>query len=459
MSPAERRVLIEQMGQDFMRRLDEHLPEGPLTLDQIETVVEELAQQQNAALEERLIQEQPDPRTNRARCPKCGGPAHYHSTQARHVLTIHGSRRMCRRYYICGSCGHGFVPLDALLQCQAHRATSRVRAWEAQLASNDPFADVPGTLLLLRGLVVSESTVERTTIEVGTALRAAPTQASGGPEKQAPVAPTASPGGGEPPGRQPVRRGPGVARLYLGLDGAFCPLREPWCKDGSRGKLVCRYGEAKVGVIYQTYQRDGLDEGVRWCAYTATLQPIAAFTPEVVALARAHGSDRAQELVVLGDGAEWIWNLATRHFPGAVQIVDYWHMTEHLYAVANARFGAGSDAGKQWVSDCQWYLDHDLPTSVLNKIAEWEPETEADRKLREREHGYFEKNQERMRYQSFLARGYHIGSGVIESGCKRLVTQRMKEAGMHWREETAEAVLAIRARLKSTAPTDLRQYA
>jgi hypothetical protein len=456
MSPAERRALIEQMGQDFMRRLDEHLPEGPLTLDQIETLVEGLAQHQNAALEERLLQEQPDPPTNQACCPECRGPARYHSTQARHVLTIHGSRRLCRRYYICCHCGHGFAPLDALLQCQAQRATRRVRAWEAELASKDPFADVPGTLLLLRGLVVSESTVERTTIAVGTALRAAHTGGEGGPPTRAATAPTP---GGDPAGPPPVGRGPGVGRLYLGLDGAFCPLREPWKKDGSRGKLVCRYGEAKVGVVYQTEQRDGLDEGVRWCAYTATLQSIAAFTPEVVALARSHGSDRARELVVLGDGAEWIWNLATQHFPHAVQIVDYWHMTEHLYAVAKARFGAGSDAGKQWVSDCQWYLDHDLPACVLNKIAEWQPAAETDRKLREREYGYFEKNQERMRYRSFLARGYHVGSGVIESGCKRLVTRRMKEAGMHWREETAEAVLAIRARLKSTAPTDLRQYA
>jgi uncharacterized protein UPF0236 len=445
MSPADRRrALIEEMGQEFMLRLDAELPEGPLTLEQIEAVVEEVAREQNAVLVERLIEEQVPPPDNQATCPKCGAEARYKCSVDRHILTIHGSRLFARRYYVCPQCGHGFAPLDAQLGVVGRTASRRVRAWEAELASKDPFADVPGTLRLLRGLVLSESTVERTTVEVGKTLRAAAPAPPGAPEKVRGAA---------------VGRGPGVGRLYLGVDGAYCPLRERWRKDGSLGKLVCRYGEAKVGMVYQTEVRDGLDEGIRWCAYTATLEKVEGFTPEFVSLARAHGSDRAQELVMLGDGAEWIWHLAERHFPRAVQIVDYWHMTEHLYAVANAQFGAGSEAAKEWVHECQWYLDRDLSVTVLNKIAAWEPTGEEDRKLRDREHGYFQTNQERMRYGSFLARGYHIGSGSIESGCRRLVTQRLKEAGMHWRQETAEAVLAIRARLKSTAPADLRAYA
>jgi hypothetical protein len=433
----DRRALIEEMGREFMRRLDAELPEGPLTLEQIETVVEEVSREQNAVVVERLIREQTPPPTNQAGCPQCGSAARYKSTVERQVLTIHGSRTLSRRWYVCSHCRHGFAPLDAWLQIEGRTGTRTVRAWQAALASQDPFADVPGTLRLLRGLEVSASTVERTTVEVGTALRAAGV-ASGG----------RAAGWGQDHGR-----------LYLGVDGAYCPLREAWRKDGSLGKLVCRYGEAKVEVVYQTDQRDGLDEGVRWCAYAATLQKVDGFTPEFVALACAHGSDQACELVFLGDGAEWIWNLATRHFPRAVQIVDYWHMTEHLYAVANAQFGAGSEAAKQWVRDSQWYLAHDLSVCVLNRIAAWEPEAAADQEVRDREYGYFATNQERMRYQSFLARGYHIGSGTIESACRRLVTQRLKEAGMHWREETADAVLAIRARLKSTAPTDLRAYA
>ena len=465
MSANRRRALIEEMGEAFKRRLDAELPEDPLTLDEIEAVVETVAREQNAVLVERLIEEQAPPPTNQSSCPQCGAAARYKSVGERHVLTIHGSRLLRRRWYVCSRCDHGFAPLDAQLQVVNRTATRTVRAWQAELASKDPFADVPGAMLLLRGLAVSESTVERTTVEVGSALRQARQAAAPplppSPEAACRSAPAGAPAGApSPQARGTRRRGPGVGRLYLAVDGAFCPLREPWRKDGSLGRLVCRYGEAKVGVVYQTEtNRAGLDEGIRWCAYTATLQKVEGFTPEFVSLARAHGSDRAHELVVLGDGAEWIWKLAERHFPDAVQIVDYWHMTEHLYAVANARFGQGSEAAKEWVRTCQFDLEHDLVHLMVSRIAEWEPCEAAQQEVRDRELGYFENNRERMRYGSFLARGYHIGSGTVESACRRLVTQRMKGGGMHWRAETAEAVLAIRARLKSTAPVDLRAYA
>jgi len=106
----------------------------------------------------------------------------------------------------------------------------------------------------------------------------------------------------------------------------------------------------------------------------------------------------------------------------------------------------------------QWYLDRDLTASVLSRILEWQPEEEAAQKVRDTECGYFAKNQERMRYETFLKHGYQIGSGVVEAACRQVVTQRLDESGMHWREASAEAVLAIRAKLKSSAPTDLRAY-
>jgi hypothetical protein len=459
MSAPNRRTLIEEMVRNYSERLEAQIPDRPLTLEEIETLVEDLGREQNSSLEERLIREQAPPPTNQATCPHCAGVARYKTVSERHVLTIHGSRLLRRRYYTCNRCDHGFAPLDQQLQVVDRSATPRVRAWEAKLASKDPFVEVPETLRELRGLVVSESTIERTTIEVGTALRAAQKREWEAMSALAPSGAAPSAGTELPVGTGPVRRGPGVGRLYLGVDGVFCPLRDPWCKDGSRGKLNCRYGEAKVAMVYQTKQRDGLDEGIRWCAYAATLQKVEAFTREVVGLARAHGSDRALELIFLGDGAEWIWNLCRQHFPQALQILDYWHMTEHLYAVANAQFGKGSEAAAEWVHDCQWYLERDVTSHVLNQIAAWQPEGAEDQELRDREHGYFERNQERMRYGTFVGRGYHIGSGSVESGCKRLVTRRMKEAGMHWREETAEAMLAIRARLHSTGSKDLRAYA
>jgi len=447
MSELDRAAVIAELVRAYTQRLDERLPEGPLNLEQIETLVEELGREQDAELEEALIRTQRPPPKNQMACPQCQGPAYFKRLSALEVLTIHGTRRLMRRFHRCEHCGHGFAPWDLLLELNEQRATRQVRAWQAKYGSLDAFVTVPELLVDLRGLVISESTVERTTLEVGRALLAEVEAEPLPLERVArPAPPTSS---------RPL---PGVERLYLEMDGVMCPLREPWRRDGSLGKLHCGYEECKVGVVFQTHRKEGLDEGVRWCAYTATLEKIEGFTPRMVALARAHGSDRARELVVLGDGAHWIWNLCEEYFPHAIQIVDYWHMTEHLYRIAHAQFGKGSAAGKQWVEACQWYLDRDLPVSVLAKILEWKPQDEEHRKLRDTEYGYFASNQERMRYETFLRHGYHIGSGVVEASCRRLVTQRMKQAGMHWRKESAEAVLAIRSKLLSTASCDLRAY-
>jgi len=446
MATLDRSALIAEMLRSYAQLLEDRVPQGPLTLEQIEALVEELGQRQNTALEDALIQSQVPPPENQAACPWCQGSAFYKRLVPLEVLTIHGTRRLLRRYHWCARCERGFAPFDLGLQLDDRRATRQVRAWQAKYGSLDAFVTVPDLLRDLRGLVISESTVERTTLEVGQAVIAA---------ELATVRQTGD-SAAPPPGRS--GRGPGLDRAYLEMDGIYCPLREPWRKDGSLGKLHCRYGECKVGMVFQTDRKDGLDEGVRWRAYTATLENIEGFTPRLIALARSHGCDRARELVVLGDGAHWIWKLCAKHFPRAVQIVDYWHMTQHLYKVANARFGVGTDAGKEWVQGCQWYLDRDMTASVLARIQEWQPKAEAERELRDTEYAYFEQNQERMRYETFLKHGYHIGSGVVEAGCRQLVRQRLDEAGMHWREESAEAVLAIRAKLKSTAPTDLRAY-
>ena len=105
------------------------------------------------------------------------------------------------------------------------------------------------------------------------------------------------------------------------------------------------------------------------------------------------------------------------------------------------------------------HLEHNLVGTVIGELERWEPKPRAHQKLREEQLTFFDNNRERMQYKTYLAQGYMVGSGAIESRCKQLVQRRLHEGGMHWRERPAEAVLAIRARLHSTRPTDLRVYA
>ena len=441
MTPERRKRLLDEAADRAREVLGEKLDaagDRDLTLDEIEDLVEETGREMDRWVQDRLITEQAPPAGNRADCPQCGAAARYKQTLETELLTIHGRQAMIARHYRCEGCGHGFAPLHAVLGVEkGRRATRRVRGWLAKYGVEEAsFAAVPPILSELRGLEVSASTVERTTVEVGLAVAAANREAAGS------------------------GTGPETEKVYLAMDGTMCPLREPWRKDGTLGKLQCRYGEAKVGMAFTTGRKEGLDTGIVSRECVATLNKIGPFTRLMLWLAGRWGAGRAKELIVLGDGAAWIWALTRKHFPHAVEILDYWHVLKHLWELAELRFGARtSEAAKAWVGAMRSLLEQDLVETVITDIESWEPRLRKHRATRDKGAAFLRENRERLRYQTFLAKGYLLGSGPIEARCKQVVQSRLHEGGMHWREQTAEAVLSIRAALHGTRGVDLRAYA
>src|SRR5215813_2551803 len=144
-----------------------------------------------------------------------------------------------------------------------------------------------------------------------------------------------------------------------------------------------------------------------------------------------------------GDGAEWIWNQANRHFPDAAQIVDLYHAREHLWSLGAKLYPHDSPAQKRWVMVRKDKLDQGkierLVASLLSQAAS-HPELAEDLRT---EANYFEDNKERMRYPKFRKQGLFIGSGVIEAGCKT-VLGRLKQSGMFWTVRGANAIIALR---------------
>jgi hypothetical protein len=298
-------------------------------------------------------------------------------------------------------------------------------------------------LRTLRDVDLSASTVERIAVQVGTSLRTSQKEEAVLHQKD----------------RLPDKRSACPQRLYIGADGIMTPLREPWKKDGSLGKLTCRFGECKTGVVYETSQDEqGRDSRVRIRAYTATLEDIETFEPLLATLAHRCGHHAAKEIIVLGDGALWIWNMFGRQFPGAIQILDFYHACEHLAKVANAMYGTDTDLSRQWQKARQAELKANGVCDVVKNIQAWQPSTEAHQEIRRIESAYFRDNAQRMRYQTYLENGYQIGSGVVEATCKHVVHQRLDQAGMHWRPAAAEAIVTLRAAQLSTQPTDLRPH-
>jgi hypothetical protein len=444
MTAEERERLIDAVLTRYRDVLRQRLAHEPQTLDEIEQTVEEISQVMENELERRLLErkEQPEiPEDNQAACPQCGGWGRYRATEERQLITRHGEHALARRRYYCSRCRQGFVPLDRQLGLDRGETTLQVRLWVAELAPRAAIGEGNGLLQRLTGVKLGASTFERIAVHVGTALC------------QAEQAVAQQHHAGHPP---PVERKP--PRLYVSVDGIFAPLRNPWKKDGSLGPLTCRSGECKTAVVYEANVGAKGDEGVRWRAYTATFEDAVAFAPRVATLAHRAGHHFAKEVVFLADGQAYNWTIAASQFPTAIEIVDFQHAVKHLFDVAHAVFGEGSAAVQPWVEARQEELLHDQVGAVCRAVASMEPRTQEQSELQVREIGYFSSNAERMRYETFLKHGYQIATGVMEAGCKQVVHQRLDQVGMHWREETAEAIVALRAAVLSTSPPDLRSY-
>jgi hypothetical protein len=193
--------------------------------------------------------------------------------------------------------------------------------------------------------------------------------------------------------------------------------------------------------------------------YVSAQEPAEAFTARLYVEALQAGVHRAEEVVVLGDGAEWIWNHAAVHYPGATEIVDYWHACQHIHDLAKAQYGEGSPQGQRWAREHCTRLYEDGPAHYRRALRRMKPRSpEAAEKLRT-ELRYFTVNAERMRYPQFRARRLMIGSGIAEAACKVVVGQRLKQAGMRWKHAGADHVLAVRCLVLNNQHHNIRYYA
>jgi hypothetical protein len=443
MAGSEREQLIAEMVERYRQLLEHNVARDPQTLEEIEGTVEHVSQQLERELQQRLLEQQenlPQRPENQARC-SCGAMARFRERRARVLVTRHAELWFWRRYYHCQRCRRGFAPLDEQLGLDGSGYTLQVRVWSALLGAHLPFAQAAIALEQLTGVKLGSSTIERLTVTVGKSLR----------KREVTTAQQHRLG----QLRQPEHR---PRRLYIGMDGKMVPLREAWKRDGSSGELVCRWGECKTGVVYEAHAGPTGDQGVSRKSYIATLSDAKPFGLLLATVAHQRGVHQAREVAVLGDGAAWIWQLAATHFPEALQIVDFYHASQHLWDLANERFGPESQSGKEWVVARQAELKADRVEAVVRAILSWKPRKQERQRLRKTTAQYFRVNQERMRYGSFLQRGYHIGSGVVEASCKHVVGARLDQAGMHWRQPSADAVVALRAALLSSQPPDLRAY-
>ena len=247
-------------------------------------------------------------------------------------------------------------------------------------------------------------------------------------------------------------------RMAVAVDGAKLRTAERRRKRrGSRKQHFSEHwAEAKLGVVY-AFDRRGKAAATKH--YTTSLNGKVSFGQALWDQIAASGADRAEQVVWLGDGAAWVWSLRDEHLPHAVAVLDFYHARDHLHTVARALYGGDPRRRRRWVT-CQ---EKRLLTGHVDRVVRElkrcarslgpPPKDVPDddpRKVLADNVRYFETNASRMQYDEYRARGYPIGSGVVESGCKHVIAQRMKiTASMSWRAPQAEAVLQLRCLIRS----------
>jgi len=374
-----------------------------------------------------------------------GHQAEFIDYRHKHVQTILGDVQLRRAYYHCVDCPEpagGVIPKDQALDIVDTSFSPGMRRLMARVGAQEAFDAARRDLAELAGVSVHSKSVERISEAMGAVAEAANRS-----ERAAIVA-------GE------VTTAAEPARLYVAIDGTGVPAVPKETQDragkGVDGKARTR--EAKLGCVFTQTSFDAEGWPIRDPAstsYVGAIEPAEEFGPRIACEAARRGLPRAKTVIVLGDGAPWIWNLADMYFPGAVQIVDLYHAREHLESIGRLAFGTGSERGNAWVAARRNELD-DGDIEVI--VAEIRKLHSRKRKLRNelrKEAKYFDTNKLRMSYKHFRARGFFVGSGVVEAGCKTVIGQRLKHSGMRWTVAGANAIIALRCRLLSHRWEDL----
>lgn len=358
----------------------------------------------------------------------CGQQAHYQRMRSATVTTLLGTIQIPRAYYLCPACHQGQAPADATLQIVAGSVSDGLAEVMTLLGSTqDSFADAAAILERLTLVHVCPNSIRHATESLGTHLLTVDrTRASTQQDVRTGSAPTPA-------------RSPRLRRIYISMDGIQVHFRQ------------ISWGELKVGCVYHTTARphpthiDQVVIRLEHPSYCAHRGDPAAFAALLWQEAMRRGVLESEEVIVLGDGSAWIWGIADNQFPGATQILDWYHASSYVWTAAQAIWPTDTGQQTQWVKTQLTALWESRVDAVLAELEQHRGCGEAV----ERTITYYTNQRSRMDNAAYRARGLQIGSGSIESACKQLVTSRLKGAGMVWDEAGAEAVVTVRAYLKS----------
>jgi hypothetical protein len=361
-------------------------------------------------------------------CP-CGGKLKYQRMREAKVISVFGEVRYKRAYYAGCKCKRGLSPLDKQFGLEPGAVTAGLAELLALTGVGHSFDESPKWLEAFLLFSVSENTVRSETEKMGALQAQIEEELIGKSQDETYL--------------QERQRNPGriAPRLYGSMDAAKVRI-EPRPRKGKKPekhedwrdmKALCWFEVENVPPAQHSArhkekaERDHIPLRAINIRYFADITEAKNFGKLLWATGCTVNADLSPELIFLGDGAVWIWKLVDRYYPNAIQIVDWYHAVEYLEDLAKAAFSSQSERSA-WLEEVTQSLWEGRVENVIQACSALAPSYEQARKAV----SYFSNNIERMRYDQFRAAGYMIGSGTVESGCKQIVTQRLKLPGAQW---------------------------
>ena len=352
---------------------------------------------------------------------ECGGEANYQRNRRGQCKTLLGTIQVKRAYYLCANCHRGSCPLDKQLGFCAGSISAGLDELLALLGCQFSFAHSAEMVKQLTLVEVSPNRCRRSTEELGQLVAEDEEQMRQQVGEQATL-------------DLPVVDKEPIDPLYISADGVTVHTRET------------AWREQCVGAVYTAKRTFAHNSEIRSQAisYTTELGSRPKFSQHLWLETHRRGVQKAKTLVFIGDGAQWLWEMAHDLFPEAIQILDWYHATAYLWAVAR-ELHKEEQAARQWIDPYLAHLAQSNLTLVLNPLRQLADSSPAARSAIT----YFTNNQARMDYARYRKLNLQIGSGTIESACKHLIDARLKQAGMRWNLQNARCLAKLRARFKS----------
>lgn len=358
--------------------------------------------------------------------------------EAKPLLSILGPVSFSRARYACPACGAVRYPGDEELDVVGTTRTPGLRRMMARAGSQGTFKVGCEDLRVYAGITVSPKDVERVAERIGGEMETWRKREAREVMKET--------------GERRVEKT--IPVMYVAYDGTGVPMtrREVQGRKGKQPDGSAKTREAKLGCVFTQTTTDEEGRPVRdpdSTTFVGAIETAEDFGWRIYAEAKRRDLEKAGKVAILGDGAEWIRNLAETHFPGAILIVDLYHAREHVDALIKLLWPSDEAARRR--RRIRWWtaLDEGRVEEIEREAHAVCPKSGPRRRAAKKEIMYLTKNRDRMRYADFRAQGLFVGSGVVEAGCKTVIGHRLKQSGMEWSVRGANDIIALRCTMLS----------